>query len=176
MNCNRRAIIDTTPFDAPAVDNSAVGTPRRGARNPIARLADLQLDRQERAALARQGFIAIERRPGGRPFYRLRFRKSGKLRSRYLGQSQELAEKLRRELAQRQREHRLDQHIARLVRQARRHRGEFQPIATKVPGIEICELLPRMAASMDRMSILRAVVANEQRRSGGDRGPLAKGT
>src|SRR6187200_973529 len=29
-------------------------------------------------------------------------------------------------------------------------RGEFSPIATNVPGIEICELFPRMAAMMDK--------------------------
>ena len=33
-------------------------------------------------------------------------------------------------------------------------RGEFQPIATKVPGIEICELLPLLAERMDRMAII----------------------
>src|SRR5882724_15633 len=28
-------------------------------------------------------------------------------------------------------------------------RGEFKPISTKVPGIQVCEHLPRMAAMMD---------------------------
>ncbi|MFM7163558.1 MAG: DUF1501 domain-containing protein, partial [Planctomycetaceae bacterium] len=36
-------------------------------------------------------------------------------------------------------------------------RGEFQPIATKVPGIEICEHLPRLAAQMDRLVPIRSV-------------------
>ncbi|MFO0817015.1 MAG: DUF1501 domain-containing protein [Pirellulales bacterium] len=36
-------------------------------------------------------------------------------------------------------------------------RGEFSPIATNVPGIEICELLPGMARWMHRSAILRAV-------------------
>jgi len=36
-------------------------------------------------------------------------------------------------------------------------RGEFQPIATKVPGIEICEHLPRLAAQMDRLIPIRSV-------------------
>jgi hypothetical protein len=36
-------------------------------------------------------------------------------------------------------------------------RGEFAPIATNVPGIEICELLPGMARWMHRSAILRAV-------------------
>ncbi len=39
-------------------------------------------------------------------------------------------------------------------------RGEFQPIKTSVPGIEICELFPRMAATMDRYSIIRSVVGS----------------
>ena len=29
-------------------------------------------------------------------------------------------------------------------------RGEFQPIHTNVPGIEICELFPKVAAMMDK--------------------------
>jgi hypothetical protein len=37
-------------------------------------------------------------------------------------------------------------------------RGEFQPIRTNVPGIEICEVFPRMAKQMDRCAILRSVV------------------
>jgi len=37
-------------------------------------------------------------------------------------------------------------------------RGEFKPINTNVPGIEICELLPRMAAMMDKLAIIRTVV------------------
>src|SRR5207247_3670327 len=37
-------------------------------------------------------------------------------------------------------------------------RGEFQPIATNVPGIEICELLPRMAKLADKFAIIRSLV------------------
>lgn len=36
-------------------------------------------------------------------------------------------------------------------------RGPFQPIATSVPGIEICEHLPLQAAMMERFAILRSV-------------------
>lgn len=36
-------------------------------------------------------------------------------------------------------------------------RGEFQPIPTNVPGIEICEHMPRMAAIMDKLVPLRSV-------------------
>jgi hypothetical protein len=36
-------------------------------------------------------------------------------------------------------------------------RGEFKPIKTNVPGIEICELFPKMAAMMDRFVIIRSL-------------------
>jgi hypothetical protein len=37
-------------------------------------------------------------------------------------------------------------------------RGEFQPIATNVPGIEVCELLPRVAGMMDKLVPIRTIV------------------
>lgn len=37
-------------------------------------------------------------------------------------------------------------------------RGEFQPISTSVPGIEICELMPRLAANADKFTFLRSLV------------------
>ena len=37
-------------------------------------------------------------------------------------------------------------------------RGEFRPIATNVPGIEICELLPRLAGVADKLTIIRSLV------------------
>lgn len=36
-------------------------------------------------------------------------------------------------------------------------RGEFQPIATKVPGIQICEHFPRLAARTDLLTIIRSM-------------------
>ena len=36
-------------------------------------------------------------------------------------------------------------------------RGEFKPIATSVPGLNICEHLPRMARVMDRVALVRSV-------------------
>jgi hypothetical protein len=36
-------------------------------------------------------------------------------------------------------------------------RGDFKPIKSKVPGIEICELFPKMAAMMDKMVIIRSL-------------------
>jgi hypothetical protein len=37
-------------------------------------------------------------------------------------------------------------------------RGEFKPIDTNVPGIQICELLPKLAAMMDKLAIVRSIV------------------
>jgi hypothetical protein len=37
-------------------------------------------------------------------------------------------------------------------------RGEFKPIATRVPGISVCELLPRLAACTDKLIVLRSLV------------------
>lgn len=36
-------------------------------------------------------------------------------------------------------------------------RGEFDPISTNVPGIQICELFPRVAAMMDKFAIIRSL-------------------
>jgi hypothetical protein len=40
-------------------------------------------------------------------------------------------------------------------------RGEFDPTETSVPGIEICELLPRLAARMHRLAIIRLLVGSD---------------
>ena len=40
-------------------------------------------------------------------------------------------------------------------------RGEFDSIATSVAGIEICELMPRLAQRMDRFSIIRSLVGSD---------------
>ncbi len=37
-------------------------------------------------------------------------------------------------------------------------RGEFSPIPTNVSGVQICELLPRMAGMMDKLAIIRSMV------------------
>ncbi|MEK6261215.1 MAG: DUF1501 domain-containing protein [Planctomycetota bacterium] len=42
-------------------------------------------------------------------------------------------------------------------------RGEFKPIATNVPGIDICEHLPLLAQRMDRLAIIRSLVGSEGR-------------
>jgi len=36
-------------------------------------------------------------------------------------------------------------------------RGEFRPIATNVPGVEICELMPRLAQCADKLTIIRSL-------------------
>lgn len=38
------------------------------------------------------------------------------------------------------------------------YRGPFQPINTKVPGLDFCELLPRQAALADKFTILKSMV------------------
>lgn len=40
-------------------------------------------------------------------------------------------------------------------------RGEFRPIPTNVPGIEICEHLPRLAGIMDQLAIVRGIKSND---------------
>ena len=37
-------------------------------------------------------------------------------------------------------------------------RGEMKPIQTNVPGIEICEVFPKMARMMDKFAIVRSIV------------------
>jgi hypothetical protein len=37
-------------------------------------------------------------------------------------------------------------------------RGEFKPIPTNVPGIQICELLPKLAKLIDKTAIIRSIV------------------
>ncbi|MBT4013959.1 MAG: DUF1501 domain-containing protein, partial [Planctomycetaceae bacterium] len=36
-------------------------------------------------------------------------------------------------------------------------RGDFKPISTNVPDIQICEHLPRLAAQMDKITLLRSM-------------------
>ncbi|MEO1996340.1 MAG: DUF1501 domain-containing protein [Planctomycetaceae bacterium] len=37
-------------------------------------------------------------------------------------------------------------------------RGEFLPISTNVPGIDICELMPRLAGMADKLTLIRSLV------------------
>ena len=45
-------------------------------------------------------------------------------------------------------------------------RGEFSPIRTNVPGIEIGELFPRMATMMDKFAIIRSIADSEGHHDG----------
>ncbi|MGE0758863.1 MAG: DUF1501 domain-containing protein [Pirellulaceae bacterium] len=40
-------------------------------------------------------------------------------------------------------------------------RGEFEPIATRVPGMEICELFPKLAAIADRFALIRSLADSD---------------
>jgi hypothetical protein len=40
-------------------------------------------------------------------------------------------------------------------------RGEFKPLPTAVPGIQVCEHLPRHAQIMDKLAILRGIRSND---------------
>ncbi len=42
-------------------------------------------------------------------------------------------------------------------------RGEYKPIPTNVPGLDICEYMPRLARMMDRFAVIRSLVG-----AGGD--------
>lgn len=44
-------------------------------------------------------------------------------------------------------------------------RGEFNPIATTVSGIEYCELLPKLASVADRCAIIRSIVGQRDEHS-----------
>lgn len=44
-------------------------------------------------------------------------------------------------------------------------RGEFQPIAGSVPGMDFCELLPRLARAADKCAIIRSVVGQRDEHS-----------
>ncbi|MCP3695949.1 MAG: DUF1501 domain-containing protein, partial [Planctomycetaceae bacterium] len=44
-------------------------------------------------------------------------------------------------------------------------RGEFSPIATNVPGIQISELMPRLAGMMDKFIPIRTLVGSDGRHS-----------
>src|SRR5207247_7831451 len=39
------------------------------------------------------------------------------------------------------------------------NRGPFSPIATRVPGVRICEYLPKQAAMLDKFTIIRSMDA-----------------
>jgi hypothetical protein len=44
-------------------------------------------------------------------------------------------------------------------------RGEFNPIRTNVPGLDVCEHLPRLSQMMDRFAVIRSLVGSEGQHS-----------
>src|SRR5262249_36969621 len=42
------------------------------------------------------------------------------------------------------------------------YRGEFRPIQTNVPGIQICEHMPRQARMFDKLACIRSIVSVEE--------------
>src|SRR5438067_3008924 len=42
------------------------------------------------------------------------------------------------------------------------YRGEFQPIPTNVPGVQICEHMPRQARMFDKLSVIRSIVSVDE--------------
>ncbi|MFN7806118.1 MAG: DUF1501 domain-containing protein [Planctomycetaceae bacterium] len=44
-------------------------------------------------------------------------------------------------------------------------RGEFDPIDTRLPGVQISELMPRVAGILDRFALVRSLVGSEDRHS-----------
>ena len=45
--------------------------------------------------------------------------------------------------------------------------GPFRPIATNVPGIQVCELMPKMAKQMDKVAVIRSMKTSEVDHPGG---------
>lgn len=44
-------------------------------------------------------------------------------------------------------------------------RGDFKPVATNVPGLQVCELMPRTARLADKLCVLRAISSNDNAHS-----------
>jgi uncharacterized protein (DUF1501 family) len=44
-------------------------------------------------------------------------------------------------------------------------RGEFNPVSSVVPGLDVCELLPRLAGVMNRCAVVRSVVGQRDEHS-----------
>jgi hypothetical protein len=42
------------------------------------------------------------------------------------------------------------------------YRGEFKPIRSKLPGLDVCELMPRLAKSADKYTIIRSVTTENK--------------
>ena len=78
----------------------------------------LLLSPAELRALERQGFVAAEYRRGRGPYFKLRYQVNGRQRVVNLGADAQLAEEIRRELAQLQADRRGERKLARLMGEA----------------------------------------------------------
>src|SRR5688572_25991769 len=47
-------------------------------------------------------------------------------------------------------------------------RGEFDPIATKTPGVQFCETIPKLASISDKLSIVRSIRHNQGNHGAGN--------
>jgi hypothetical protein len=47
------------------------------------------------------------------------------------------------------------------------YRGEFNPIQTNVPGVQICDLMPRQARMWDKLSVIRSVIGTDEHSDSG---------
>ena len=47
-------------------------------------------------------------------------------------------------------------------------RGEFQPIATRTPGVQCCETMPRLASISDKLCIVRSICHNQGNHGAGN--------
>src|SRR5580693_6565731 len=45
--------------------------------------------------------------------------------------------------------------------------GPYRPISTNVPGLQICELMPKMAQQMDKVAVIRSMRTSEVDHPGG---------
>jgi hypothetical protein len=45
--------------------------------------------------------------------------------------------------------------------------GPFRPVASNVPGIQVCELMPKMAQQMDKVAVIRSMKTSEVDHPGG---------
>jgi hypothetical protein len=98
------------------VERAADAETRREAAQSY--LASLGLCAADVAAVARQGFINRELRSEHSVVYKLRYRRDGRQRVRYLGANAEAAERARQAIAELQAERRIELAIGRLHREA----------------------------------------------------------
>src|SRR5882762_3196186 len=47
-------------------------------------------------------------------------------------------------------------------------RGEFKPIPTAVPGVQFCEIVPKLARTADKFTIIRSICHKDPNHGGGN--------